>query len=185
MGLLHATRVIEACFQAVSLQTAYIYIYIYISPNIITILKKGSCDWMASHLLACWFLVRLNFDPEDGVIRSSEISVHIRTARRYIPEEDNFHNYSCENLKSYITEDSVQWHVQVLATLNQRFWWDKYHGIKAWTKLEYERPWSEMKHRRTGTRSIQNAWDRAQRRLSQPLSILSHKWEVLVSNLEG
>jgi hypothetical protein len=37
------------------------------------------------------------------VIRSSETSVHIRTTRRYIPEDRNFHfdNCRCENLKSY------------------------------------------------------------------------------------
>jgi hypothetical protein len=45
--------------------------------------------------LLCWFLA-LNME----VIRSSETSVHIQTTRRYIPEDDNFHNYHHENLKS-------------------------------------------------------------------------------------
>jgi hypothetical protein len=35
------------------------------------------------------------------VIIFSEISVHIRTTRRYIPEDGNIHNHRCENLKSY------------------------------------------------------------------------------------
>jgi hypothetical protein len=35
------------------------------------------------------------------VIRSSETSVHLRTARRYIPEGDKIHNYLCENFKFY------------------------------------------------------------------------------------
>jgi hypothetical protein len=34
-------------------------------------------------------------------IRSSETAVHIQTTRRYIPEDDNVHNYRCENLKAY------------------------------------------------------------------------------------
>jgi hypothetical protein len=35
------------------------------------------------------------------VMPSSETSVQIRTTRRYISEDGNFHIYSCENLKSY------------------------------------------------------------------------------------
>jgi hypothetical protein len=38
----------------------------------------------------------------DRGMRPSETSVHIRTTRRYIPEDGNIHNYRCENLKSYI-----------------------------------------------------------------------------------
>jgi hypothetical protein len=38
------------------------------------------------------------------VIRSSETPTHIRNTRRYILEDDKFHNYRCGNLKSY-TED--------------------------------------------------------------------------------
>jgi hypothetical protein len=34
-------------------------------------------------------------------IRSFETLVHIRTVRRYIPENVNFHNYRCEILKTY------------------------------------------------------------------------------------
>jgi hypothetical protein len=37
--------------------------------------------------------------------RSSEISVHIRTTRSYIPEDGNIHDYCHENLKSYIMKD--------------------------------------------------------------------------------
>jgi hypothetical protein len=36
------------------------------------------------------------------VIRSLETLHNIRTTGRYIPEDANFHNYGCENLKSYI-----------------------------------------------------------------------------------
>jgi hypothetical protein len=42
------------------------------------------------------------------VIRSSETSVHIQTARRYTPEYGNIHNFSCENLKAFINVFSVQ-----------------------------------------------------------------------------
>jgi hypothetical protein len=35
------------------------------------------------------------------VISSSETSFHIRTARRYIPQDGSIHNYRCKNLKSY------------------------------------------------------------------------------------
>jgi hypothetical protein len=35
------------------------------------------------------------------VLCSFEMLVHIRTARRSIPENGNFHNYRSENLKSY------------------------------------------------------------------------------------
>jgi hypothetical protein len=35
------------------------------------------------------------------VILSSKTSVHILITRRYIREDGNFHNYRCENLKSY------------------------------------------------------------------------------------
>jgi hypothetical protein len=34
--------------------------------------------------------------------------VHIRTTRRYIPEDGNIHNYRCENLKSYEGNFSLQ-----------------------------------------------------------------------------
>jgi hypothetical protein len=39
--------------------------------------------------------------PEDRGDNFSETSVHIRTTRRYIPEDGNIHCYRCENLKSY------------------------------------------------------------------------------------
>jgi hypothetical protein len=35
------------------------------------------------------------------VLRSSETSVHIRTTRSYIREDDSIYNYRCKNLKSY------------------------------------------------------------------------------------
>jgi hypothetical protein len=38
---------------------------------------------------------------------SSETSVHIRTSRRYVPEDDNIHNYRYENLTSYIRASIV------------------------------------------------------------------------------
>jgi hypothetical protein len=49
-----------------------------------------------------WFFARMIFDLKMEAIGSSEMSVHIRTTRRYIPEDGNFHNYRCENLRSYI-----------------------------------------------------------------------------------
>jgi hypothetical protein len=39
------------------------------------------------------------------VIHSSETLVHIRTTRRYILEDGAFHNFSCEDLKSYIFKE--------------------------------------------------------------------------------
>jgi hypothetical protein len=47
---------------------------------------------------SCWLLARLIFDPEDGGDASSEMSDHIQTTRRYIPEDGNNHNYQCEIL---------------------------------------------------------------------------------------
>jgi hypothetical protein len=35
------------------------------------------------------------------VICFSETSVHIQATRRYVPEDGSFHDYRCENLKSY------------------------------------------------------------------------------------
>jgi hypothetical protein len=37
-------------------------------------------------------------------VRFSETSVHMRTTRRYIPEDGNFHNHRFENLKLYIDD---------------------------------------------------------------------------------
>jgi hypothetical protein len=39
--------------------------------------------------------------------RYSETTAHIRTTRRYIPEDVNIHNYRCENLKSYTNFEAV------------------------------------------------------------------------------
>jgi hypothetical protein len=36
-------------------------------------------------------------------IRSSEMSVHIRSTQRHIPEDGILHSHRCENLKSYIS----------------------------------------------------------------------------------
>jgi hypothetical protein len=36
------------------------------------------------------------------IIRSSEMSVHIRISRSCSPDDDNIHNYRCNNLKSYV-----------------------------------------------------------------------------------
>jgi hypothetical protein len=48
------------------------------------------------------FLARLIFDHKF----EGETSVHIRTTRRYIPEDGNIHNSRCENLISYISCNS-------------------------------------------------------------------------------
>jgi hypothetical protein len=37
----------------------------------------------------------------EEVLSSSETSVHIQTTRRYIPEDDNIHNYRPVSLESY------------------------------------------------------------------------------------
>jgi hypothetical protein len=37
-----------------------------------------------------------------------ETSAHIRTTWRYIPEDGEFRNYRCENLKSYVSEHVSQ-----------------------------------------------------------------------------
>jgi hypothetical protein len=50
---------------------------------------------------SCWFLAdfsTLKMEP----IRSSETSVHTRSARHHIPEDGILHSHCCENLKSYI-----------------------------------------------------------------------------------
>jgi hypothetical protein len=48
----------------------------------------------AGFLLGCFSTLKMK------VILFSETSAHIRTTRRYIPEDDTFHNYRCENLRS-------------------------------------------------------------------------------------
>jgi hypothetical protein len=53
------------------------------------------------------------------VICSSETSVHVRTTRRYIPEDGDFHNYRCENLKSYIFFTSLT--SKRINTVNQQW----------------------------------------------------------------
>jgi hypothetical protein len=36
------------------------------------------------------------------------MSIHIRTTRRYIPEDGNIQNYCCEDLESYIMQINQQ-----------------------------------------------------------------------------
>jgi hypothetical protein len=47
------------------------------------------------------------------VMCSFETSVHIRTTQHCIPEDDNIHNYHCENLSSYNTV----WFIDVTVSL--------------------------------------------------------------------
>jgi hypothetical protein len=56
---------------------------------------------MAMNLLHAGFLLCSFWTLKMEAIRSSETSVHKPTARRYITEDGNIHNYRCENLKSY------------------------------------------------------------------------------------
>jgi hypothetical protein len=50
--------------------------------------KKPTCGrWLAA--IALWFLARLIFGSESGSDTFSETSVHMRTARRRIPEDGN------------------------------------------------------------------------------------------------
>jgi hypothetical protein len=48
-----------------------------------------------------WFLARGFVYPEDEAMRSSETSVHTRSAQRHIPQDGILHSHRCENLKSY------------------------------------------------------------------------------------
>jgi hypothetical protein len=50
---------------------------------------------------ACWQATRLILDTEYEMMLSFETSVLVRTTLRYIPEDGNFRNYRCENLKFY------------------------------------------------------------------------------------
>jgi hypothetical protein len=58
---------------------------------------------------AVWFLVPLSFFTlKTEMIRSSETWVHIRTRRRYIPEDGNINNYCCELQILQITDPVKQ-----------------------------------------------------------------------------
>jgi hypothetical protein len=68
----------------------------------------------ASKLVSC----TADFRPlKIEVIRSSEISVRIETTRCYIPEDGNFYNYRCENLRSYMTEVMFKLYLPVIVLL--------------------------------------------------------------------
>jgi hypothetical protein len=41
-------------------------------------------------------------------ILSSETSVNVRYTQRHIPEDDILHSHRCENLKSYISIETVR-----------------------------------------------------------------------------
>jgi hypothetical protein len=78
--------------------------------------KKPACiRWLGilqeilpNHGMRASFLLGWFSTLKMEVISFSETSGHIRTTRRYIPEEGNINNYRCKNLKSYILSESTQ-----------------------------------------------------------------------------
>jgi hypothetical protein len=101
--------------------------YIKTSINIIVASSGAWRRVFRTSLVACflvsgfWFLAWLISNLEDGfkyelkmeMIRFSETSDYILTSRRYIPEYDNVHNYSCENSKSYLYTSQIHTHVRM------------------------------------------------------------------------
>jgi hypothetical protein len=65
---------------------------------------------------------RLILGHENGMVRSSEMSVHIRTTWRYIIEDGDFHDCRCENLKSYKNVDSFSKKNEETLTLLLQEW---------------------------------------------------------------
>jgi hypothetical protein len=57
---------------------------------------------LPSHLLHAGFWLGRFSALKMEVIRSTETSVYIQTARRYIPEDDSINNYRCDTLIPYI-----------------------------------------------------------------------------------
>jgi hypothetical protein len=55
---------------------------------------------LSSHPPHAGFLLGWFSTLKMEAIRSSETSVSIWTTQRHIPEDDNIHNYHCENIKS-------------------------------------------------------------------------------------
>jgi hypothetical protein len=52
-------------------------------------------------------------------IRFSETLVRIRSTQRYTPEDDNSHNYGCENIRSYKV---IKFYSQYESTYNPHKW---------------------------------------------------------------
>jgi hypothetical protein len=59
------------------------------------------------NLFLVYFLFHWFYTLKTEAIHSSETLVHIRTARHYISEDGNIHNYRCENLKTNPTYTTV------------------------------------------------------------------------------
>jgi hypothetical protein len=72
-------------------------------------------------MLHAGFLLDIFLEPEDGGDMFLRI---IGTTRRYIPEDGNFHNYRCENLKSYkrYITDNYRGKVIILNVEEPIFW---------------------------------------------------------------
>jgi hypothetical protein len=69
------------------------------SKNLPTKIGGPISKHVEDHLLTRWFLARLIFDPEEG---GATLFRKVGSYTwRYIPDDDNYHNGCCENLKSY------------------------------------------------------------------------------------
>jgi hypothetical protein len=69
----------------------------------VTPLWEAAMFWdMPSHLLHTGFFFGRISALKMEVIVSSETSVHIWTARLYIPDDDDIHTYLCKKLKLYL-----------------------------------------------------------------------------------
>jgi hypothetical protein len=104
-------------------------------PHIIVFQTDSSfCLAICSHasFLLGWFS---NLKMEG--IRFSETTAHIRTIRRYIPEDGNFHNYRCENLKFYKLCDSLQGNESCDATSHAQALPRCYISCLKWTEVTF------------------------------------------------
>jgi hypothetical protein len=80
--------------------TYYIRLQGRISSEQQTIVQQLARQVLHSGFLLCWFVTL-----KMGIIRSPETSVHIRTTRRYIPEDGNIHSailYSYSTLHTWV-----------------------------------------------------------------------------------
>jgi hypothetical protein len=79
---------------------------------------------------------------------SSETSVHIRTTRRYIPEDGNIRNYRWENLKSCITFCTLNIFLGVRGSVAVKALCYKPEGLGFETRFAYLfgriRPWGSL-----------------------------------------
>jgi hypothetical protein len=91
---------------------------------------------MSCQLMFVWFSTLKN-----EVICFSETSFHIRTIRRYIPGDVNFHNQRCKNLKSYLLfiqcyygNKMKKCFIRVAFSTNEK--WKKYFWTPEWRRWD-------------------------------------------------